>query len=59
MRRAAGLAATAWNGSRYNSYNLTDDHFDLLEPSKFARPSPDAAGLHGGAGSGQAARAIR
>jgi transglutaminase-like putative cysteine protease len=25
---------------RYNSYNLTDDHFDLLEPSKFAVPSP-------------------
>lgn len=24
---------------RYNSYNLTDDHFDLLEPSKFAIPS--------------------
>lgn len=25
---------------RYNPYNLTDDHFDLLEPSKFALPSP-------------------
>jgi transglutaminase-like putative cysteine protease len=24
---------------RYNAYNLTDLHFDLLEPSKFARPS--------------------
>ena len=24
---------------RYNPYNLTDQHFDLLEPSKFARPS--------------------
>ena len=24
---------------RYNPYNLTDLHFDLLEPSKFARPS--------------------
>jgi transglutaminase-like putative cysteine protease len=24
---------------RFNEYNLTDDHFDLLEPSKFARPS--------------------
>jgi transglutaminase-like putative cysteine protease len=24
---------------RYNVYNLSDDHFDLLEPSKFARPS--------------------
>ena len=26
---------------RYNSYNLTDDHFDMLGPSKFARPSPE------------------
>jgi len=25
---------------RYNPYNLGDDHFDLLEPSKFAPPSP-------------------
>jgi len=25
---------------RYNSYNLTDDHFDLLEPSRFAFGSP-------------------
>ena len=25
---------------RFNSYNLTDDHFDLLEPSKFAFCSP-------------------
>lgn len=25
---------------RYNTYNLTDDHFDLLEPSRFALPSP-------------------
>jgi len=25
---------------RYNSYNLSDLHFDLLEPSKFARSSP-------------------
>jgi transglutaminase-like putative cysteine protease len=25
---------------RYNAYNLSDLHFDLLEPSKFARPSP-------------------
>ena len=24
---------------RYNAYNLTDDHFDMLEPSRFARPS--------------------
>jgi transglutaminase-like putative cysteine protease len=26
---------------RYNDLNLTDDHFDMLEPSKFARPSPE------------------
>lgn len=26
---------------RYNSYNLTDEHFDLLEPSSFARLSPE------------------
>ncbi len=25
---------------RYNSYNLSDDHFDLLEDSKFAASSP-------------------
>lgn len=25
---------------RYNSYNLSDEHFDLLEPSRFARMSP-------------------
>src|SRR5215475_15554029 len=27
--------------SRYNSFNLTDEHFDMLEPSCFARPSAD------------------
>ncbi|MDB5736242.1 MAG: hypothetical protein JWN16_2879, partial [Alphaproteobacteria bacterium] len=26
---------------RYNSFNLNDDQFDMLEPSKFARPSPE------------------
>src|ERR1700744_3151569 len=26
---------------RYNSYNLSDDHFDMLGPSKFARLSPE------------------
>ena len=26
---------------RYNSFNLHDDQFDMLEPSKFARPSPE------------------
>jgi transglutaminase-like putative cysteine protease len=25
--------------SRYNRYNLSDDHYDLLQPSDFARPS--------------------
>jgi transglutaminase-like putative cysteine protease len=28
---------------RYNNYNLSDDHFDMLGPSKFARPSPELA----------------
>jgi transglutaminase-like putative cysteine protease len=28
-----------WN--RYNSFNLRDDHFDMLGGSKFARPSPE------------------
>ena len=27
--------------SRYNGFNLSDDHFDMLEPSRFARPSPE------------------
>jgi transglutaminase-like putative cysteine protease len=35
------LDALEWE--RYNSYNLTDDHFDLLEPSKFAFTSPALA----------------
>ena len=26
---------------RYNNYNLSDDHFDMLGPSKFARLSPE------------------
>ena len=26
---------------RYNNYNLTDDHFDMMGPSKFARLSPE------------------
>ena len=26
---------------RYNSFNLKDDHFGMLGPSKFARPSPE------------------
>jgi transglutaminase-like putative cysteine protease len=28
---------------RYNPYNLSDVHFDLLEPSKFSHPSPRLA----------------
>ena len=35
------LDALEWD--RYNTYNLTDDHFDLLEPSKFAQLSPALA----------------
>jgi transglutaminase-like putative cysteine protease len=30
---------------RYNSFNLSDDHYDMLEPSKFARLSPALAGF--------------
>src|ERR1700754_4427122 len=26
---------------RYNSFNLSDDHFDMMEPSRFARPSEE------------------
>ena len=33
------LDALEWG--RYNNYNLTDDHFDMLGPSKFARLSPE------------------
>lgn len=29
--------------SRFNSYNLTHDHFDLLEPSRFTQPTPALA----------------
>jgi len=28
---------------RYNNYNMTDDHFDMLGPSKFSRLSPELA----------------
>jgi len=31
-----------WMG-RYNNYNLRDDQFDMLGPSKFARLSPELA----------------
>ncbi len=33
-------AADSLEWDRYNPYNLSDDHFDLLEPSKFAICSP-------------------
>src|SRR5665213_1823032 len=33
------LDALEWG--RYNSYNLSDDHYDMLGSSKFARPSPE------------------
>jgi transglutaminase-like putative cysteine protease len=36
-------AADMLEWERFNSYNLTHDHFDLLEPSKFAEPSPALA----------------
>jgi transglutaminase-like putative cysteine protease len=29
--------------SRYNGFNLSDDHFDMLEPSRFAAPSRELA----------------
>ena len=37
--RPAKLDDLEW--SRYNGFNLNDDHFDMLEPSKYARPSPE------------------
>src|SRR5689334_5111337 len=33
------LDALEW--SRYNGFNLSDDHFDMLEPSHFARASAE------------------
>jgi transglutaminase-like putative cysteine protease len=33
------LDALEWG--RYNNYNLHDDHYDMLGPSKYARPSPE------------------
>jgi len=38
-------AADALEWQRYNAYNLTDEHFDLLEPSKFAHASPALQGF--------------
>jgi transglutaminase-like putative cysteine protease len=40
-------ACDALEWDRYNRYNLTDIHFDLLEPSKFARPSAALATFTG------------
>ncbi len=40
-------ACDALEWDRYNPYNLTDQHFDLLEPSKFARPSTALATFTG------------
>jgi len=34
-------AADAQEWSRYNPLNLTNDHFDFMEPSRFARMSPE------------------
>ena len=36
---AAPLAADALEWDRYNALNLSNDHYDLLEPSRFARGS--------------------
>ena len=36
-------AADGLEWERYNAYNLTAQHYDLLGPSKFARPSPALA----------------
>lgn len=36
-------AADPLEWQRYNAYNLSDEQFDLIEPSKFAKPSPALA----------------
>ena len=36
-KHAPPEAADALEWQRYNTLNLGDDHFDLMEPSKFAR----------------------
>jgi len=38
-RPAPPSAADPMEWQRYNSYNLSDEHFDLMESSKFAKPS--------------------
>jgi transglutaminase-like putative cysteine protease len=35
---------------RYNGFNLSDDHFDLIEPSRFARPTSALAAFMASAG---------
>ena len=39
-------AADALEWERYNALNLSDDHFDLMEPSKFAVSVAGAARIH-------------
>lgn len=39
-RPAAPAAADPLEWQRYNALNLTDEQFDLIEPSRFARSSP-------------------
>ena len=36
-----GTARRRWNGAATTTTILSDDHFDMLGPSKFARPSPE------------------
>ncbi len=38
--RAVPEASDMLEWDRYNSYNFSDEHFDLMEPSKFAQASP-------------------
>ncbi len=38
-------AADTLEWGRYNAFNLSDDHFDLLEPSVFARMTPALRGF--------------
>ncbi|HXL98359.1 MAG TPA: transglutaminase family protein [Rhizomicrobium sp.] len=43
--RDAPPVADALEWDRYNDFNLSAEHFDLLEPSKFARMSTQLAGF--------------
>lgn len=42
---ALPAAADALEWQRYNSLNLTGEHYDLLEPSHFAKGSPELKGF--------------